>query len=349
MRSPATINDVAVAAGVSRQTVSNVLNSPGIVREETRARVQTVIVELGYRPHASARRLRTRHASTIAVRIDRAPEWMSGTLLGRFLYALTERADKQGLRVMLYTAEDTDDEVRVISRLFDGSDVDAFVLTSTFLGDPRPQWLLDHGSAFVTFGRPWGIPDDDTRYLWVDVDGRSGTQDATDYLLGTGAERVGFLGWPDGSGTGDDRRDGWRQAMLARGGIGFEDLSALDLSSEEDLREGQEATRALVARGADAIVATSDTLALAAMMATDERVPVVGFDNDPVAASLGFSSVDQCLDLVTEDVLRLLERGSSGDGPAHYIVKPQLMVRTGWTRETGLRLRNRGAAAVRPT
>lgn len=331
MRQPPTINDVAVAAQVSRQTVSNVLNSPAIVREPTRLRVEAVIAELGYRPHASARRLRTRHASTIAVRIDRAPEWMSGTLLDRFLYALTERADRQGQRLMLYTAQDADDEVRVISRLFDGSDVDAFVLTSTFLGDPRPKWLLEHGAAFVTFGRPWGIPEDDTRYLWVDVDGRFGTRAATQYLLDNGAKRVGFLGWPDGSGTGDDRRDGWRQAMLARGVAVPDELAALDESSVEDLREGRQAAIRLLDKGADAIVATSDTLALATIMVTDSRLPVVGFDNDPVAASMGFSSVDQRLDVVTEQVLRLLERGQTGEGPAHQIVQPQLVKRGGAT------------------
>jgi len=329
MRKPPTINDVAVAAGVSRQTVSNVINSPDIVRPETRGRVQTVIADLGYRPHASARRLRTRRASTIAVRIDRSPEWLSGNLLDRFLFELTHRAAKHGLRVMLYTADDPLDEIRVISHLFDGSDVDAFVLTSTFLGDPRPAWLIAHGAPFVTFGRPWGIPADDL-LMWVDVDGRFGTQAATEYLLNSGATRIGFLGWPEGSGTGDDRREGWRQAMLAREGAApMDGLSLLDVSANEDLRDGHQAARVLRDRGADAIVATSDTLALAAMMATDGRIPVVGFDNGPVAASMRFSSIDQHLDLVTDYVLRLLDRGSTGEGPAHYIVKPELVIRDG--------------------
>ncbi|MFX3797657.1 LacI family DNA-binding transcriptional regulator, partial [Streptococcus suis] len=62
-----TVEDVALAAGVSRQTVSNVINSPDIVREETRARVHRAIAELGYRPHVAARRLRTRRSSTIGI------------------------------------------------------------------------------------------------------------------------------------------------------------------------------------------------------------------------------------------------------------------------------------------
>jgi DNA-binding LacI/PurR family transcriptional regulator len=101
-----TVSDVALAAGVSRQTVSNVLNSPTIVREETRERVEAAIAALRYRPHASARRLRTQKSSTIGVRLDPVTDGISGSLLDRFLHALAEQADAVGLRVVLYTAPD---------------------------------------------------------------------------------------------------------------------------------------------------------------------------------------------------------------------------------------------------
>jgi DNA-binding LacI/PurR family transcriptional regulator len=65
-----TIEDVARAANVSRQTVSNVLNAPEIVKPDTRSRVEDAISTLGYRVHASARRLRTRQSSTIGIRLD---------------------------------------------------------------------------------------------------------------------------------------------------------------------------------------------------------------------------------------------------------------------------------------
>jgi DNA-binding LacI/PurR family transcriptional regulator len=70
MAKPPTVEDVALAAGVSRQTVSNVLNTPDIVRDETRARVLQAISDLGYRPHMAARRLRTRRSSTIGIHLD---------------------------------------------------------------------------------------------------------------------------------------------------------------------------------------------------------------------------------------------------------------------------------------
>ncbi len=82
-----TVEDVARLAGVSRQTVSNVLNSPGIVKDSTRERVESAIAELGYRPHAAARMLRTRRSSTIAIHLDPYAGGVSGVVLDRFIHA----------------------------------------------------------------------------------------------------------------------------------------------------------------------------------------------------------------------------------------------------------------------
>ena len=136
-----TVDDVAQRAGVSRQTVSNVLNSPDIVREATRERVRVAIAELGYRPHASARRLRTRQSSMIGVRLDPVINGISGSVLDRYLHALTARADERGMRITLFTADDHDAEIEQYQRLRDGADVDAFVVTATSYDDPRIEWL----------------------------------------------------------------------------------------------------------------------------------------------------------------------------------------------------------------
>ncbi|WP_285115301.1 LacI family DNA-binding transcriptional regulator [Leifsonia sp. fls2-241-R2A-40a] len=336
-----TVSDVAGIAGVSRQTVSNVLNAPELVRPETRERVQQAIHSLGYRPHASARRLRTQKSSTIGIRLDPiTQDGISGSILDRFLHALTERADRQGLRVLLFTADGPEDEIEQFRRLSDGADVDAFVLTSTFHGDPRTEWLIDHGRSFVTFGRPWGIDDmTDPEHLWVDVDGRSGLRDATEYLLSRGGPRVAFLGWPAGSGTGDDRREGWLEAMTASGGLTGDELRMLEAAEEDGVPNGADAIRRIEAQSGpvDGVVCTSDSLALGVLTATGGRVPVVGYDDTPVAASLGFSSVAQQLDEVAAGVLDLLTGVHGGrvrpDGevsdPRHRLVTPRLVVRDG--------------------
>ena len=333
-----TVSDVADAAGVSRQTVSNVLNTPAIVRPETRERVEEAIRSLGYRPHASARRLRTQKSSTIGIRLDpMTRDGISGSVLDRFLHALTEQADRKGLRVLLFTADDPDDEIEQFRRLSDGADVDAFVLTSTFHGDPRTEWLIEHGQSFVTFGRPWGIDDmTDPLHLWVDVDGRSGLREATDHFLAQGLRRIGYLGWPAGSGTGDDRRAGWLEAMREAHAVDEATLATLEEVSEDGVTFGAEAMRRLSARiEPEAVVCASDSLALGALTATGGRIPVIGYDDTPVAASLGFSSVRQPLDEVAAGVLELLTGAHGGrvrsavDDPRHRLVTPQLVVREG--------------------
>src|SRR3546814_19613585 len=99
-----TVDDVARAAGVSRQTVANVLNAPHIVRAVTRERVEAVIADLGYRPHAAARRLRMRRSSTIGIHLDPYAGGISGVVLDRFVHALTARPSDRGLRVHVYAA-----------------------------------------------------------------------------------------------------------------------------------------------------------------------------------------------------------------------------------------------------
>lgn len=341
MASLPTVDDVARLAGVSRQTVSNVLNSPDIVRPETREKVQRSITELGYRPHASARRLRAGTSSTIGIRLDPISNGVSGAILDRYLHALTEAADARGMRVTLFVAADVEDEIRHYERLRDGADVDAFVLTATQYDDPRIEWLARERIPFVAFGRPWGAEDDDDpARLWVDVDGQAGVNQATRHLIGRGLTRIGYLGWPAGSGTGDDRRRGWETAMGER--FGDLDLAALTTTAEEGVPSARIAIEQLFRAGTDleGLVCASDSLALGAMMAVREagspHFPVIGFDNTPVASAVGLSSVDQRLGDVAAATLELLmgpdgrrvrPHGDAGDGPSHRLISPQLIVR----------------------
>ncbi|WP_120521063.1 LacI family DNA-binding transcriptional regulator [Arthrobacter celericrescens] len=335
-----TILDVAAAAGVSRQTVSNVLNSPSLVRPETREKVEAAIAGLGYRPHASARRLRTQKSSTIGIRLDPlSADGISGSILDRFLHSLTEQADRKDLRVMVFTAADSNDEIRQFKRLSEGADVDAFILTATFHGDPRTQWLIEHGEPFVTFGRPWGTDDiSDPEHLWVDVDGRHGIREATIHLLGTGARRIAYIGWHSPSGTGDDRRRGWQQAMEESSGLRPEEIAALHAPTEDGATFGAEALLHLekTAGNIEAVVCASDALALGAFMHSAGRIPVIGYDNTPVASSIGFSSIEQPIDDVAGGMLELLtgahggrvQPGQEVAEPTHQLLQPHLVLRT---------------------
>lgn len=327
MSQPATVADVAAAAGVSRQTVSNALNRPEVVRPATLTRVQAAIDDLGYRPHASARRLRTRQSSTLGVRLEPV-HGISGAVLDRFLHALVESADARGMRILLFTARDVDDELAHVERLVEGSDVDGFVLTSTYHGDPRPAWLARREVPFVQFGRPWGRPSAEAAVLpWIDVDGRAGMHEATAHLAAAGHRRIGFLGWPSPSGQGDERRHGWVDALVE---AGLPDRVAL--VSRDDVAEATRTVSDAVAAGTrfDAVVCASDTLALGARFALGPEVPVVGYDDTPVAEALGISSVEQPLAAAAGAALEVLMGTGRSVLPAptgHRLLRPTVVWR----------------------
>lgn len=322
---------VAQRAGVSVQTVSNALNSPGLLAPRTLKRVQEAISELDYRPHQAARSLRTRSSRLIGYGIQPQPNGLSTPVLDDFLHALSDSADKAGYRVLLFAAPiGADDEADRYDELLREHSVDAFVLSGTYRGDRRPGWLHKRGIPFVAFGRSWSARDTGD---WVDVDGAHGTAAAVDHLVAAGHRQIAFLGWPRGSGVGDDRAQGWREAMRRH------ELPVRDLrvSSLNDVDAARDAVGRVLAK-ATAVVAASDTLALGCYRALRDSgrspgqdVAVVGFDDSPAAGLLSpsLSSVRQPLEEVGRACTRqLMSRINDPQAdPEHVLLTPELIVR----------------------
>ena len=327
-RERATLGSVAARAGVSRQTVSNVLNSPDLVRSDTAARVRAVISELGYRPHSAAQQLRTRRSRLWGLRVERTP---GAGVFDRFLHAVTDAATTLDYRIMLFTAADDDSEIAAYAELVGRWALDGFVLTSTHPGDRRTAHLSAIGVPCVTFGRPW---DDTSHHAWVDVDGAAGTRAATEHLIAVGHTRIGFLGWPSGSAVGEDRLAGWSAALAAA------DLPASEPGrSRNDITEGRLAAAAVLDRsGPTALVCVSDALALGALAELSARglrpgvdVAVVGFDDTDIAQVVGLSSITQPLMEVADACARLLvdtmAAPYTASGAQRELLVPRLVVR----------------------
>jgi DNA-binding LacI/PurR family transcriptional regulator len=329
-----TLESVARAASVSRQTVSNVLNAPHLVRPETLERVRAVIDELGYRPHQAARTLRTRRSHLIAAAMHAPIDGIGGAVLDSFLHALTLRAQELNYRVMLFTASEDKTEIATYDELLSDHNLDAFVLTGTHVGDERTAWLSERGATFVTFGRPWGTT---ANHGWVDVDGAAGMYDATQHLIRRGHRRIAFVGWPHGSGVGDDRRSGWQRACDETG----LDTTGLSRAALDSLPTGRAAGAQLIdsADPPTALVCVSDSLALGVWTEITARgltpgrdVAVVGFDDTPTASVIGLSSVAQPVDDVARACLSLMEQvigqeEPTGQPPAPVLLTPSLVVR----------------------
>ena len=310
LATPPTLADVAERAGVSRQTVSNAVNNPDLLRSDTLARVLAAIDELGYSPNRAARNLRTRASHLIGMRINPAQEGTANATMDRFVHSLVETSREAGYHVLLF-AGDHDDPVSGYDDLLRSTAVDAFVITDTYLGNPQAAWLEQRRAPFVAFGRPWD--NQAAEHAWVDVDGAAGTDLATSHLIERGHHRIAWIGWRKDSVIGEDRRSGWTRAMYARG------LATTGLASrvEDTVASGREASAVLLDEAhPTAFVCASDTLAMGVLhtlrdrgMEAGREVAVVGFDDSQVAQVVppGLTSVRQPLEQVAIEIVKALE------------------------------------------
>lgn len=307
---PTTLADVAERAGVSRQTVSNAVNNPELLRPDTLQRVQAAIAELGYSPNRAARSLRTRSSHLIGLRFTPAQEGTANALMDRFVHSLVEATARHGYHVLLFSDDDTQ-PLSAYDHLLRSTSVDAFIVTDTYLGAPQAAWLTHQRAPFVAFGRPWGDPD--ATHAWVDVDGAAGAELATDHLLDQGHTRIAWMGWRKDSFIGEDRRAGWLRAMHGR------DLSTTGLASrvEDTVSSGRSASAVLLGEAQPtAFVCASDTLAMGVLHTLHDRglaagrdIAVVGFDDSQVAQVVppGLTSVRQPLEDVAVEIVRALQ------------------------------------------
>ena len=327
-----TVDSVAERAGVSRQTVSNALNAPERLRPDTLARVLVAIEELGYRPHSAARNLRTRLTQVIGCRLLPETSGAAGGVLDRFMHSLCEAARDRSYDVLVFSARNDDDELASYDELLRRTAVDGFVLAGTHFVDARPDWLLDRGTPFVAFGRPWGVRR--AKHSWVDVDGAAGTANAVAHLAEQGHRRIGFIGWPGSSGVGDDRRQGWYDELRRR----RLPVRGLEANGEDGIATGEALAGRLLdsAQPPTALVCVSDSMALGALHALEDRklrpgpdVGVVGFDDSLVAAAVrpGLTSIRQPLEAVAEKVVELLMDRLAGGDPVAALIPPVLVTR----------------------
>ncbi|MEO7447403.1 MAG: substrate-binding domain-containing protein [Humibacillus sp.] len=326
-----TINDVARAAAVSRQTVSNVVNAPERVAPGTLARVAAEIERLGFRPNRAAQSLKQERAGAWGLELNSAGFGRLGAILDTFLIELTSGAASRGSHVVPFTAPDPTAPVAAYRQLIASQVADGFVLTDTRRDDPRPAWLDEHHVRYAAFGRVW---DDPTITSWVDVDGASGVEAAVHHLAAAGYERIGYLGWPEGSPVGDDRRSGWLRGC-AQLGLTHPEWRATTTQVLASASRAAAGLIDLVGRGG-AIVCASDALALGAWRVLLERglepgvdVGLVGFDDTDIAHALDLSSLRQPLDQVAGRVLDVLaHRLDSRDPAGGLLLPPELIVRS---------------------
>jgi len=281
----ATSADVAAKAGVSRTTVSFVLNGRAdmAISAATRQRVLEAAQALDYHPHHSARQLRGGTSHTLGLVLRQSPEQVAGdALLAETLRGVTSAARAAGFRVLiepLPLGEGTFDDL-VRSHRTDG-----LIVSGPRLDDTALHGLARDRFPLVLQG---SLPD--LAVPSVDVDNVAGAMAAVDHLVALGHRRIGCVtNAPLAYTSASERVDGYRRALR---NAGLEPDDELVVEADFDARSGHRAMAGLLARARplDAVFVASDVVALGAIAAireTGRRVPddiaLVGFDDIPIA------------------------------------------------------------------
>jgi DNA-binding LacI/PurR family transcriptional regulator len=338
--------DVANAAGVSRTTVSFVLNGREDVKIplETRERVLAAAERLGYHPHAPARQLAGGRSRIVALVLRQTPEQVAGdAVLAETLRGFASAARAEGFRVMVEPLP-PEGPHSTYSDLLRAQHADGLVVSGPRIDDPSLLELLRDGFPIVLQG---SLPD--VAAPSVDVDNVAGARGAVEHLLALGHRRIACItNAPLVYTAARDRLAGYHEA-LASAGVGAD--PALVAEGAFDAASGHTAMAGLIATTTfDAVFAASDVIALGAIGAMREaglRVPddisIVGFDDIPLAGYFDppLTTVHlPAFELGQAAGRSLIDRINDRSVPERTLLPTELVVRSSTRHATEARITN---------
>ena len=331
-RRPATIHDVAREAGVSRGTVSRVLNGGHYVSPAAKAAVDAAIRRTGYVVNRHARSLITGKSDSVAFLLTEPQErFFEDPNFNVLLRACTQALADRDIPLILMIAG-TEDERRRNLRYIEAGHVAGVLLVSSHSGDPVVARLHEAGVPVVACGKPLGQT---TRIGYVAADDRDGAREMVRHLHATGRRRIATVTGPLDTPGGVERLAGYRETLAA---CGLPADDALVVTGDYSRASGAEAARTLLERApdVDAVFVASDLMAqgvLDALARAGKRVPediaVGGFDDSPAALSSQppLTTIRQPWDRISAEMVRTLLARIAGEDPATVILPTELVVR----------------------
>lgn len=306
-RAIAGVRDVASAAGVSVGTVSNVLNRPDKVAEDTVRRVKDAIDRLGFVRNEAARQLRSGRGTTIGLAVlDMLNPFFSEVARGA-----EERAQKDGLSILVANSDENEVRESTHLDLFEQQRVVGVLVTPVGPDLSQLDRMRRRGVPVVIVGRQSSI-DSLSSVAFDDVEGG---RIAASHLLEVGRRRLAFVGGPLSLRQVADRLDGTRRAVAEHGGANLEILQA----AAPTVEGGRSAADRILARHAserlDAVFAANDLIAFGLMqrllqsgIRIPEDIALIGYDDIDFAAAavVPLSSVRQSAQLIGSTAVELL-------------------------------------------
>jgi DNA-binding LacI/PurR family transcriptional regulator len=327
-----TINDVAREAGVSRGTVSRVLNGGHNVSPAALDAVNAAIRRTGYVVNRHARSLITGRSDSVGFLLTEPQErFFEDPNFNVLLSGCTQALAAQDIPLLLMIAGD-EAEQRRITRYITAGHVDGVLLVSSHSGDRVAERLEKAGVPVVACGEPLGLG---SSVAYVAADERGGAHQMVRHLVTSGRRRIATVTGPLDTPGGVQRLAGYREELAA---AGLPVDEALVAEGDWSRASGEAAMTRLLERAPDldAVFVASDLMAqgaLTALARTGRRVPedvaVGGFDDSPAAhdTSPPLTTVRQPLSRISREMVRLLLARVAGEQPSAVILPTELVRR----------------------
>ena len=273
-----TLEAIGQLAGVSRSTVSRVINDQASVSPEVRDRVKEIIRLTGYTPNVAARSLVSGRTGVIGLVIpSRVHSLFEDPYFARLIQGITAASNASANTLSLFLLQTEEEEIQLYPRVVTPGFLDGLIITATHMRDPLLERVIVGEVPVVVVGRP-----DVDGVSYVDVDNRGGAALAAHHLADLGRSRIGLIGAPVDTTAGADRLAGFTEGLADKGmALG----PGLRVDGEFSEQSGFEAMMKLLPAKPDAVFAASDTMAMGALRALREKgigvpddIAVVGFD-----------------------------------------------------------------------
>ncbi len=336
-KSNATIYDVAKKAGVSRQTVSRVLNNRQDVSPETRLRIQNIIEELGYRPNAIAQSLGRQKSNILGV-VTAGLKYIGPS---RTLSGITSKAEELGNGLLIKElASFNSNNVKPLLQWFQSHQVDGIIWAAPEIENNR-EWVdrflkeINIPIIFMTMERNDSVS-------IVTIDSFNGAKTATEHLISLGIKKIGHISGPLDWWEARQRKLGWESA-LTEANIDFS--NQMWVEGNWSSKSGKSAFLELIEKfpEMDGIFISNDQMALGAMIAAMEKgikipkdLAVIGFDGIAEseffcpALSTMYQDQNKLGCIAVEELVREIENKSSVSevfSPRYIEIEPELIIR----------------------
>ncbi|MEQ4725797.1 LacI family DNA-binding transcriptional regulator [Nonomuraea sp. B19D2] len=324
-----TLDEVARRAGVSRGTVSRVINNAPHVSRAARQAVERAIKDLDYVPNVAARSLATQRSGAVVLAVSSDDQALfTNPFFAEVVVGVNAVLEETDLELLLILAASERGRNR-LARVLQSRRADGVMLLALRENDPLAKVAAEGGVPVVSGGRSLG----GSHHWYVDADNRDGARQAAEYLISTGRTRIATITGPLDMHVGVSRYMGFREA-LALAGLGADRVAHGDFTEAS----GAAAMAHLLTRhpDLDAVLVASDEMAVGALGVLKEHgravpgeIAVVGFDDVVTARHTHptLTTVRQPIQALGREMVRMLLALIRGEQPTPLILPTELVIR----------------------